>query len=87
MCCVCISESRFFVYVCYLCISIAILLALISLFVCCPQGMATIESLDPAAFAAYLKATQNTICGRHPIAVLLNVSAQTFGALSAWYKG
>lgn len=38
------------------------------------QGMSTIESLDPRAFSDYLKQYHNTICGRHPIAVLLNVS-------------
>ena len=38
------------------------------------QGMERIESLDPKAFSAYLQETRNTICGRHPIAVLLNVS-------------
>ena len=42
------------------------------------QGMARIESLDPHAFSAYLNETQNTICGRHPIAVLLNVSLVQF---------
>ena len=31
-----------------------------------------IEALDAVGFAAYLKRTRNTICGRHPIAVLLN---------------
>eukprot|EP00051_Salpingoeca_urceolata_P027836 m.483509 g.483509 ORF g.483509 m.483509 type:complete len:291 (+) comp22972_c0_seq1:203-1075(+) len=35
------------------------------------QGMSLIEGLDPQAFAAYLKKYKNTICGRHPIAVLL----------------
>ena len=35
--------------------------------------METITSLDPKAFAAYISDTHNTICGRHPIAVLLNV--------------
>lgn len=30
------------------------------------------EQQDPTAFAAYLQKTDNTICGRHPIAVLLN---------------
>lgn len=38
------------------------------------QGMEKIETLDPRAFSSYLHETQNTICGRHPIAVLLNVS-------------
>jgi predicted class III extradiol MEMO1 family dioxygenase len=37
--------------------------------------MDTIEKLEPHAFAEYLKNTQNTICGRYPICVLLNVSA------------
>jgi hypothetical protein len=32
-----------------------------------PQG-------DPQAFADYLSTYKNTICGRHPIAVLLHVS-------------
>lgn len=36
------------------------------------MGMELIESLDPSAFSDYLKKYQNTICGRHPIGVLLN---------------
>jgi AmmeMemoRadiSam system protein B len=38
-----------------------------------------IQKKDPALFHSYLKRTKNTICGRHPIAVLLNAieSAQT----------
>lgn len=36
------------------------------------EGMSLVEQQDPAAFAAYLKRTDNTICGRHPIGVLLN---------------
>jgi AmmeMemoRadiSam system protein B len=39
------------------------------------QGMDLIEKLNPAAFKAYLQKTENTICGRHPISVLLNVSS------------
>ncbi|VDN04723.1 unnamed protein product [Thelazia callipaeda] len=35
------------------------------------EGMDIISSLDPAAFGKYLKRTQNTICGRNPISVLL----------------
>ncbi|XP_049815318.1 protein MEMO1 [Schistocerca nitens] len=35
------------------------------------MGMDIIESLDPQAFTAYLKKYGNTICGRHPIGVLL----------------
>uniref|UniRef100_UPI00358F021F protein MEMO1-like isoform X2 n=1 Tax=Myxine glutinosa TaxID=7769 RepID=UPI00358F021F len=38
-------------------------------------GMAAIEALDPKAFNNYLKDYQNTICGRHPIAILLNAVA------------
>lgn len=37
------------------------------------RGMDIIESVDPAAFTAYLKETRNTICGRHPIGVLLSM--------------
>ncbi|CAO3608443.1 unnamed protein product [Cunninghamella blakesleeana] len=35
------------------------------------DGMSTIESLDLEAFRSYLTETQNTICGRHPISVLM----------------
>merc|ERR1712172_350300 len=36
-------------------------------------GMTLIERHDPQAFTQYLRDFENTICGRHPIAVLLNV--------------
>ncbi|XP_038079420.1 protein MEMO1-like [Patiria miniata] len=36
------------------------------------MGMQYIENLDPVGFRNYLKKHGNTICGRHPIAVLLN---------------
>ncbi|XP_070576550.1 protein MEMO1-like [Ptychodera flava] len=39
------------------------------------KGMKLIEDLDPAGFAHYLKKYGNTICGRHPIGVLLNAIA------------
>lgn len=39
------------------------------------KGMGIIEQLDPTSFTNYLKKYRNTICGRHPIGVLLNVSA------------
>nr|XP_032804521.1 protein MEMO1 isoform X3 [Petromyzon marinus] len=39
------------------------------------MGMDIIEQLDPAAFSSYLKKYRNTICGRHPIGVMLNVRA------------
>ena len=38
--------------------------------------MNIIESLDAPGFQDYLKKYENTICGRHPIAVLLNVRHQ-----------
>ena len=34
-----------------------------------------IESGDPAAFRDYLRRTKNTICGRHPIGVLMETVA------------
>lgn len=37
--------------------------------------MSIIEQLDPMSFTNYLKKYRNTICGRHPIGVLLNVSS------------
>lgn len=39
------------------------------------EAMSIIETLQPAAFTDYLKRTGNTICGRHPIGVLLNAIA------------
>lgn len=38
------------------------------------QGIKCIEELDSEKFHHYLKTYGNTICGRHPIGVLLNVS-------------
>jgi MEMO1 family protein len=35
------------------------------------QGMDAIETMKPEKFTAYLKKYRNTICGRHPISVLL----------------
>eukprot|EP00882_Tetradesmus_deserticola_P004176 GHRQ01004411.1.p1 GENE.GHRQ01004411.1~~GHRQ01004411.1.p1 ORF type:complete len:295 (+),score=133.30 GHRQ01004411.1:382-1266(+) len=40
-------------------------------------GMRAIEQGDPAAFTSYLATYQNTICGRHPIAVLLQMLAHS----------
>ncbi|KAK3907851.1 Protein MEMO1 [Frankliniella fusca] len=38
------------------------------------MGMDCIEDLNPNAFSDYLKKYDNTICGRHPIAVLLQAA-------------
>jgi len=35
------------------------------------EGIQNIESGDPESFGKYLKQTKNTICGRHPISILL----------------
>jgi AmmeMemoRadiSam system protein B len=35
--------------------------------------MNLIEKLDPIEFRNYLREYENTICGRHPISVLLNI--------------
>uniref|UniRef100_A0A672QJ06 Protein MEMO1 n=1 Tax=Sinocyclocheilus grahami TaxID=75366 RepID=A0A672QJ06_SINGR len=40
------------------------------------KGMGIIEQLDPISFSNYLKKYHNTICGRHPIGVLLNAVAE-----------
>lgn len=40
------------------------------------MGMDLIETMDPGDFSSYLKRYRNTICGRHPIAVLLHVSCR-----------
>ena len=42
------------------------------------QGMDIIENLNPAQFTDYLKQYHNTICGRYPIGVLLNVSSSYY---------
>jgi predicted class III extradiol MEMO1 family dioxygenase len=39
------------------------------------EGMRIIESQNAPAFYDYRKKYKNTICGRHPIAVLLEVRA------------
>lgn len=36
------------------------------------QGMDIIETLDPNSFTEYLRKYNNTICGRHPIGVMLS---------------
>ncbi len=41
------------------------------------EGMGIIEKQDPLAFQSYLAAKENTICGRHPIAILLHVPLQS----------
>lgn len=43
--------------------------------------MDAIEQMDPAKFSQYLKDYENTICGRYPIGVLLNVSAINYSLL------
>ncbi|XP_075261812.1 protein MEMO1-like [Convolutriloba macropyga] len=35
------------------------------------EGMGIIESINMSSFSKYIQRTKNTICGRHPIAVLL----------------
>lgn len=40
------------------------------------QGMSLIEDLDADGFAAYLQHTENTICGRYPIRLLLQACRQ-----------
>uniref|UniRef100_A0A8C5QK97 Protein MEMO1 n=1 Tax=Leptobrachium leishanense TaxID=445787 RepID=A0A8C5QK97_9ANUR len=40
------------------------------------MGMGIIEQLDPLPFSNYLKKYHNTICGRHPIGVLLNAATE-----------
>ncbi|UMM32394.1 hypothetical protein L5515_006205 [Caenorhabditis briggsae] len=38
------------------------------------QGMSAIETLNPTVFNDYLKKTQNTICGRNPILIMLQAA-------------
>lgn len=39
------------------------------------KGMDIIETINPSAFTEYLKKYGNTICGRHPIGVLLQAAS------------
>ncbi len=39
------------------------------------EGMGLIEAANPAAFRQYLEQYSNTICGKHPIGVFLQVCA------------
>eukprot|EP01118_Nematostelium_gracile_P005440 TRINITY_DN1721_c0_g1_i2.p1 TRINITY_DN1721_c0_g1~~TRINITY_DN1721_c0_g1_i2.p1 ORF type:complete len:208 (-),score=38.71 TRINITY_DN1721_c0_g1_i2:23-646(-) len=41
------------------------------------DGMDAIETKDPAAFQTYQKKFKNTICGRNPISVLLQIIAHS----------
>eukprot|EP00041_Stephanoeca_diplocostata_P023194 m.565081 g.565081 ORF g.565081 m.565081 type:complete len:316 (-) comp22239_c4_seq4:419-1366(-) len=41
------------------------------------EGMSLIENIDVDGFESYLKTTQNTICGRHPISILLQALRST----------
>lgn len=43
------------------------------------EGMKAVQSLDPITYSAYQEQYSNTICGRHPIAVLLNALAELQG--------
>jgi len=40
-------------------------------------GMKAIETLEPEKFTEYIKETKNTICGRMPITLLLQVRGVT----------
>jgi hypothetical protein len=46
-------------------------------------GMRAIESQSPASFAEYQQQYSNTICGRHPIGVMLNMLASLRAAAEA----
>uniref|UniRef100_A0A4W5RUS8 Protein MEMO1 n=1 Tax=Hucho hucho TaxID=62062 RepID=A0A4W5RUS8_9TELE len=63
------SEQLMLRCVCYL-NSEAFIWAAIS------EGMGIIETLDPMSFTNYLKKYHNTICGRHPIGLLLNAVSE-----------
>jgi len=52
------------------------------------RGMDLIEMKEPGAFARYLRETQNTICGRHAVAVWLRaVTAPSVGDLGGGSLG
>lgn len=45
------------------------------------RGVDAISTGNPEAFQAYMRETSNTICGRHPIAVLLQMMMQSNSSL------
>lgn len=47
------------------------------------QGMECIESCDHSTYAHYQETTQNTVCGRHPIGVLLGAVGHLRAQLAA----
>ena len=49
-------------------------------------GMDLIERLDAPGFTHYLKQYGNTICGRHPIGVFLNMVAEVRNGLTNGYR-
>ena len=50
-------------------------------------GMELIEKNDIGGFDSYIKSTQNTICGEHPIRVLMNTVRQSkLGASTQFVK-
>ena len=49
-------------------------------------GMDIIERLDAPGFTSYLKQYGNTICGRHPIGVFLNMVAELRAAAANGYN-
>ncbi|KAJ3275560.1 hypothetical protein HK104_003868 [Borealophlyctis nickersoniae] len=53
------------------------------------EAMGIIEKMDPPLFTAYLKRTKNTICGRHPIGVLLNAIVEVLAKAKkgGWGEG
>ena len=49
-------------------------------------GMDLIERLDAPGFTNYLKQFGNTICGRHPIGVFLNMVAEIRGGVTNGHR-
>eukprot|EP01026_Neomeris_dumetosa_P008692 TRINITY_DN12810_c0_g2_i1.p1 TRINITY_DN12810_c0_g2~~TRINITY_DN12810_c0_g2_i1.p1 ORF type:complete len:239 (-),score=10.12 TRINITY_DN12810_c0_g2_i1:245-961(-) len=49
-------------------------------------GMKIIEQVDPIGFANYLKKYNNTICGRHPIAIFLQMLSHSKDKFQVSFK-
>lgn len=49
-------------------------------------GMQTIKELVPTKFSSYLKKYENTICGRHPIGVMVNAAHELNQDSRYWLK-
>lgn len=72
-----------------LCLTVGLIDDVVTLFGCCLRLVPCwllhmLLQRDPAAFTEYLHTYRNTICGRHPISVLLQVTTHSPLHVECW---